>query len=52
MSMITTSDSYAGMEHRDTRIAFGQPVTCGFEIRDAFTELVHRLAPGTRGFSC
>ncbi len=43
---------YAGNGHRDTRLAFRRPVTCGCEVRDAFNELLHRVAPGTRGLSC
>ena len=43
---------YADSGHRDTRLAFGQPVTCGCDVRNAFNELLHRVAPGTRGLSC
>ena len=43
---------YAGRDHRDTRLAFSRPVSCGCEVRDAFNELLHRLSPGTRGLSC
>ena len=43
---------YTDNAHRDTRLAFRRPVTCGCEVRDAFNELLQRVAPGTRGLSC
>lgn len=43
---------YDGAGHRDTRLRFARPVTCGCEIREAFNDLIHRAAPHAPGFSC
>lgn len=41
---------YAADGYRDVRLPFGRPVTCGCELREAFTDLVNRVAPPTPGF--
>ena len=43
---------YAADAHRDVRLAFRRPVKCGCELREAFNDLVQRVAPRAPGFSC
>ena len=43
---------YADGAHRDVRLPFGRPVTCGCDLREAFGDLLERAAPGDPGFSC
>lgn len=43
---------YAEGEHRDVRVGFARPVTCGCELREAFTDLLRTAAPGGPGFTC
>jgi len=43
---------YAATGHRDTRLVFRRPVTCGCEVQEAIHELVHRVPPDTRGSCC
>lgn len=43
---------YAEGRHLDRRLTFAKPVGCGCDLREAFDDLLRRVAPDEPGFSC